>query len=64
MSGLEHVDAARAGTFTVLLPISAAAVGVVFLGERVSVVQGVAFLLALAGIVLATWPVRPARPGV
>jgi drug/metabolite transporter (DMT)-like permease len=60
MTGLEHVDAASAGTFTVLLPISAAAVGVVFLGERVSAAQGVAFMLALAGIVLATWPSRKA----
>ena len=57
MTGLEHVDAASAGTFTVLLPISAALVGVFFLGERVSAAQGVAFALALAGIVLATWPV-------
>ncbi len=56
MTGLEHVDAASAGTFTVLLPISAAGVGVVFLGERFSAVQAVAFALALAGIVLATWP--------
>jgi len=58
MTGLERVDAASAGTFTVLLPISAAAVGVVFLGERIGTMQTLAFLLALAGIVLATWPAR------
>jgi drug/metabolite transporter (DMT)-like permease len=58
MTGLERVDAASAGTFTVLLPISAAAVGVVFLGERIGTMQALAFLLALAGIVLATWPAR------
>ncbi|MEO7009010.1 MAG: DMT family transporter [Caldimonas sp.] len=59
MTGLKHVDAASAGTFTVLLPISAALVGIVFLGERFSAAQAVAFVLALAGIVLATWPERP-----
>jgi drug/metabolite transporter (DMT)-like permease len=42
--------------FTVLLPITAAAVGVVFLGERFSVPQVGSFVLALAGVVLATWP--------
>ena len=61
MTGLKHVDAASAGTFTVLLPISAALVGVLFLGERFSAAQAVAFALALAGIVLATWPERSGR---
>ena len=60
MTGLERVDAASAGTFTVLLPISAAAVGVVFLGEHIGTTHALAFLLALAGIVLATWPARRA----
>jgi drug/metabolite transporter (DMT)-like permease len=58
MTGLKRVPAAQAGVFTVMLPISAAAVGVVFLGEQVSGVQSAAFALALAGVVLATWPVR------
>ncbi len=58
MSGLKHVPAASAGVFTVLLPISAAAIGVAFLGERIDAAQAVAFGLALGGIVLATWPVR------
>ena len=56
MSGLRHVPASSAGVFTVLLPVSAALVGVVFLGERFSTVQAVAFALALVGVVLATWP--------
>jgi drug/metabolite transporter (DMT)-like permease len=56
MSGLRHVPASRAGVFTVLLPVSAAAVGVLFLGERFSSAQAAAFALALAGVVLATWP--------
>ena len=39
MTGLKSVPAAQAGVFTVLLPISAAAVGVVALGERLSTLQ-------------------------
>jgi drug/metabolite transporter (DMT)-like permease len=58
MTGLKHVPAAKAGIFTVLLPVSAAAVGVLFLGERFSAAQAAAFALALAGVVLATWPSR------
>jgi drug/metabolite transporter (DMT)-like permease len=56
MTGLRHVPASRAGVFTVMLPVAAAVVGVVFLGETVTGVQGAAFALALLGIVLATWP--------
>ena len=56
MTGLKHVPASKAGIFTVLLPISAAAVGVVFLGERFSAAQLAAFALSLVGVVLATWP--------
>jgi drug/metabolite transporter (DMT)-like permease len=58
MSGLEHVPASSAGVFTVLLPVSAAAVGVLFLGEGSSALQAAAFALALLGVVLATWPAR------
>jgi len=39
---------------------AAAVVGVVFLGERFSPAQAAAFALALAGVVLATWPARRA----
>jgi drug/metabolite transporter (DMT)-like permease len=56
MSGLRHVPASSAGIFTVLLPLSAAAVGVLFLHETISPAQAGAFALALAGVVLATWP--------
>jgi drug/metabolite transporter (DMT)-like permease len=61
MTGLRHVPAAQAGVFTVMLPLSAAAVGVGFLGEAVSPAQGAAFALALLGVVLATWPARADR---
>lgn len=56
MTGLKHVPASAAGVFSVLLPVSAALVGVAFLGERFSSVQALAFALALAGVVLDTWP--------
>jgi drug/metabolite transporter (DMT)-like permease len=58
MTGLKHVPASSAGIYTVFLPVSAAAVGVVWLGERFTSVQVTAFALALAGVVLATWPAR------
>ncbi len=58
MTGLKHVPASSAGVFTVLLPVSAAAVGVVFLGERFDVAQAAAFVLAVLGVLLATWPAR------
>ncbi len=54
MTGLKHVPASQAGVFTAVLPISAALVGVLFLGETISGLQWVAFGLALAGILLAT----------
>jgi drug/metabolite transporter (DMT)-like permease len=54
------VPAAQGGVFTVMLPVSAALVGVFALGESLSGLQLLAFGLALAGVVLATLPVRPA----
>ncbi len=60
MTGLKHVPASSAGVFTVLLPVSAAAVGVIFLGERFDAAQAGAFALAIVGVLLATWP--PRRP--
>jgi drug/metabolite transporter (DMT)-like permease len=64
MRGLRHVSASRAGIFTVCLPVSAAAVGVAWLGEPFSIAHAVAFAMALAGLLLATWPDQtPAAPG-
>jgi drug/metabolite transporter (DMT)-like permease len=54
MTGLKGVAAAQAGVFTVMLPISAAAVGVLWLGERLSSMQLLAFGIALAGMLLVT----------
>jgi drug/metabolite transporter (DMT)-like permease len=58
MTGLKHVPASSAGVFTVFLPLAAAAVGVLLLNERFSTAQAAAFALALAGVLLATWPRR------
>jgi drug/metabolite transporter (DMT)-like permease len=64
MTGLKTVPAAQAGVFTVMLPISAAAVGVLALGEHLSDLQLLAFALCLAGVVLATLPSRSAKTTV
>jgi drug/metabolite transporter (DMT)-like permease len=56
MTGLRKVQASQAGVFTVMLPISAAAIGVLFMGEHLTAVQWLAFAIALAGLVLATLP--------
>ncbi len=58
MTGLKHVPANHAGVFTVALPIAATAVGVIFLGERFTLLHAGALLLALAGVVL----IATARP--
>ena len=58
MTGLKVVPAARAGVFTVMLPVSAAVVGVLALGESLSALQAGAFAVALAGMFLATLPGR------
>lgn len=63
MQGLRHVPSSRAGVFTVMLPVAAALVGVVVLGETFGAAHVAAFALAMAGLLLATWPERsPARP--
>jgi drug/metabolite transporter (DMT)-like permease len=56
MQGLRHVPAPQAGVFTVMLPISAALVGVLFLGEAFGALHLVALALSLAGLLLVTWP--------
>lgn len=58
MTGLRVVPAAQAGVFTVMLPVSAALVGVLALGEPIGPMQGLAFGAALVGVLLATLPRR------
>jgi drug/metabolite transporter (DMT)-like permease len=45
-----------------MLPVSAALVGVLFLGESFGAGHIAAFVLALAGLLLAAWPARGAPP--
>ena len=61
MKGLQHVPSSRAGVFTVMLPVAAALVGIGVLGEPFGTVHVLAFGLAMAGLLLATWPSREAR---
>jgi drug/metabolite transporter (DMT)-like permease len=63
MTGLKVVPAGQAGVFTAMLPVSAALVGVLVLGEQLGGMQLLAFAAALAGVLLATAPasVRPGR---
>jgi drug/metabolite transporter (DMT)-like permease len=56
MQGLRHVPSSRAGVFAVVLPVSAALVGVLILQEPFGAAHGAAFVLALIGLLLATWP--------
>jgi drug/metabolite transporter (DMT)-like permease len=60
MTGLKTVPAAHAGVFTVMLPISAALVGILVLGERLGGMQMLAFGIALFSVLLATLPTRQA----
>jgi drug/metabolite transporter (DMT)-like permease len=56
MRGLRVVPASRAGVFTVLLPVAATLVGVIVLREPFGAAHAAAFVLALLGLMLATWP--------
>ena len=58
MTGLKVVPAAQAGVFTAMLPVSAALVGVLVLGEPLGLFQVFAFAASLAGVLLATMPRR------
>jgi drug/metabolite transporter (DMT)-like permease len=62
MTGLKVVPASQAGVFTVMLPVSAALVGVFALGEKLTGVQLLAFAIALAGVLLATLKSPVATP--
>ncbi len=60
MTGLKSIPASRAGVFTVMLPVSTALVGVLALGESLSMIQLAAFAVALAGMLLVTVPGKSA----
>src|SRR5450830_135502 len=56
MTGLKSIPASRAGVFTVMLPVSTALVGVLALGETLTMIQLAAFAVALIGMLLVTVP--------
>ena len=60
MTGLKAVPAAQGGVFSVLLPVSAALVGVLVLGESLTGMQWFAFAIALVSVIMATPPSRAA----
>lgn len=63
MQGLRQVPSSQAGVFMVLLPVSAAAVGALWLGESFGMTHLLALSLAVAGLLLATWPEAAKREG-
>ncbi len=62
MKGIRHVHGSLAGVFTAVLPIAAAAYGIVFLNERPTLAHGVALACVVTGIGLASSNVKRAQP--
>ncbi len=58
MTGMKTIPASEAGVFSAMLPITAAAIGVLVFGESWTALQALAFALALLGLLLATLPSR------
>lgn len=56
MTGLKIIPSSQAGVFTVFLPVSAAVVGVLVLGESINTWQFIALCIALLGVIIATLP--------
>lgn len=57
-AGLRRVPAGVAGIFTAFLPATAALTAVALLGESVTMVHAVGFVLTGGSLLLATWPAR------
>jgi drug/metabolite transporter (DMT)-like permease len=62
MKGIRQVHGSLAGVFTAVLPIAAAAYGIVFLNESPTLAHGVALACVVTGIGLASSNVNRARP--
>jgi len=58
MTGLQTVPAGQAGVFSVMLPLTAAAIGTLYFHEPFSALEAGAFAVALLGLLLATLPER------
>ncbi|MEO6959903.1 MAG: DMT family transporter [Burkholderiaceae bacterium] len=61
MTGLKSIPASQAGVFTVMLPVSTALTGILALGETLTLIHAISFVIALAGLLLATVPVPVAK---
>jgi drug/metabolite transporter (DMT)-like permease len=62
MTGMKTIPASEAGVFSAMLPVTAAAIGVLVFGENWTGLQALAFAFALLGLLLATLPSRK-QPG-
>jgi len=63
MTGLKSVPASQAGVFTVMLPVSTALTGILALGETLTLIHAISFVIALAGLLLATVHVPVPKAG-
>lgn len=61
LSGLRYVPASHSGVFALALPLAASAVGVLALGEALTVALAMAVLCACAGVLLVATSGRAAR---
>lgn len=62
MKGIRHVHGSLAGVFSAVLPIAAAAYGIVFLDERPTLAHGVALACVVTGIALASLTTKRTPP--
>jgi drug/metabolite transporter (DMT)-like permease len=62
MKGIRHVPGQLAGVFTAVLPVAAAAYGMVFLGERPTAAHGIALACVVAGVAIASMRPRNVPP--
>ena len=62
MKGIRYVPGQLAGVFTAVLPVAAAAYGIVFLGERPSAAHGIALACVITGVAIASMRPRNVPP--
>ena len=62
MKGIRHVHGSLAGVFSAVLPIAAAAYGIVFLDERPTLAHGIALACVVTGIAIASVNLKRSPP--
>jgi drug/metabolite transporter (DMT)-like permease len=62
MKGIRHVHGSLAGVFSAVLPIAAAAYGIVFLDERPTIAHGIALACVVTGIAIASINLKRSPP--